>query len=184
MIRRNKPLLAPTAPASGELGAAPRDQSVSMETGAAGSENTDELDKLRKKNKELNRRCQKAESVIAKSGIVEGREQGPKGRSLGRALANYAASHATLQVKELEARLTAAETKAALAGILHDALANHGVLAYIGKHLTWLQNEFTRAKNEGRADPYPGADIETLADYRAVKSALAAYSAAQQGGGK
>lgn len=40
----------------------------------------------------INRRCQQAESLIAKTGIVDGRPQVEVGRSVGRALANYAAA--------------------------------------------------------------------------------------------
>jgi hypothetical protein len=41
---------------------------------------------------ELHRRAQAAEGIIARSGIVEGRPQMAAGRSMGRALANYAAA--------------------------------------------------------------------------------------------
>jgi len=50
-----------------------------------------EIRRLESKVAEMHRRAQEAESIIAKSGIVEGRPQGEKGRSVGRALANYAA---------------------------------------------------------------------------------------------
>ena len=52
-----------------------------------------ELNEARAVNNEMHRRAQAAESIIARSGIVEGRPQdGHKGRSLGRVLANYAAA--------------------------------------------------------------------------------------------
>ncbi|HKX46199.1 MAG TPA: hypothetical protein VJP77_05815 [Planctomycetota bacterium] len=51
-----------------------------------------ERDHLREKNRALNDRATKAEGIIDRSGLVEGRPQGAHGRSIGRALANYAAS--------------------------------------------------------------------------------------------
>ena len=50
-----------------------------------------EMRRLEGKLAEMHRRAQEAESIIARSGIVEGRPQGEAGRSVGRALANYAA---------------------------------------------------------------------------------------------
>jgi len=50
-----------------------------------------EIRRLEGKLAEMHRRAQSAESIIAQSGIVEGRPQGEAGRSVGRALANYSA---------------------------------------------------------------------------------------------
>lgn len=44
------------------------------------------------RSNELHRRLQRAESIISQAKLVENRPSGPVGRSLGRALANYAAA--------------------------------------------------------------------------------------------
>ena len=54
----------------------------------------------------MHRRAQEAEGIIAKAGLVEGRPQGKAGRSVGRALANYAAS---LHERERDEALAALE---------------------------------------------------------------------------
>lgn len=54
-------------------------------------------------NRVLNRRAQKAEGIIARSGIVESRPQGNKDRTLGRALANYAASEYKRKFEQADA---------------------------------------------------------------------------------
>lgn len=59
-------------------------------------------------NQRLNRRCQLAESVIAKASLVEGRPQGPKGRSFGRVMANYAADKAERERDDLRAAMSEA----------------------------------------------------------------------------
>lgn len=52
----------------------------------------EEIESLRATVRRLNRRAQEAEGIIAKAGLVEGRQRSAHGRSLGRALANYAAA--------------------------------------------------------------------------------------------
>jgi hypothetical protein len=51
-----------------------------------------QLQAARRSVAKLNRRCQQAEAIVAKSKAVENRPQGAQGRSFGRALANYAAA--------------------------------------------------------------------------------------------
>ena len=76
-----------------------------------------ERDRLRETVKKLNYRAQQAESIIAQSGIVEARPQGAKGRSLGRALSNYAAGmyqRERDEAREENARLREVEKDAAI----------------------------------------------------------------------
>ena len=68
-----------------------------------------ENDSLREKNKALHRRAQRAESIIEQSGIVENRPKHGEGRSLGRALANYAAAKAERELAEARAELALSE---------------------------------------------------------------------------
>ena len=65
-----------------------------------------EIRRLRAANADLHRRAQTAEGIIARSGIVEGRQQTGRG-GLGRALANYAAAQATRERDEALAKLEA-----------------------------------------------------------------------------
>ncbi len=59
-----------------------------------------ELQAARRAQAKLNRRCQQAESIIAKSKVVENRPRHGQGRSFGRALANYAAAEAARKLEE------------------------------------------------------------------------------------
>ena len=71
----------------------------------------DSLDTLKAKNQDLHRRAQQAESIVAQSGVVGDRPQHAKGRSFGRALANYAAAQARREgdaLKQENKRLRAA----------------------------------------------------------------------------
>ena len=68
----------------------------------------DEVERARTTIACLNRRCQKAEGIIARAGIVEGRDTAsPHGRGSGRALANYAADMYRRERDEAVARLDA-----------------------------------------------------------------------------
>lgn len=71
-----------------------------------------ELEEARATSKVLNRRAQEAEGIIAKAGLVENRPQGKHGRSLGRALANFAASKFKEERDSLHAALTTANAEA------------------------------------------------------------------------
>lgn len=64
-----------------------------------------EVRRLRDSLTAMHRRAQEAESIVDRSGIVEGRPQGKHGRSLGRALANYAAWKATQERDEARQRV-------------------------------------------------------------------------------
>lgn len=75
---------------------------------AIGDEAETELAAARDANTRLHRRCQAAESIIAKARWVENRPQGPQGRSFGRALANYAADVAWRERGEMRRHLVAA----------------------------------------------------------------------------
>ena len=81
----------------------------------------DEVERARTTIACLNRRCQKAEGIIARAGIVEGRDTAsPHGRGSGRALANYAADMYRRERDEAVARLdalTGAAPRATLPGM-------------------------------------------------------------------
>jgi len=68
-----------------------------------------ELQTARETNNRLNRRCSKAESIVAISKVLENRPQGAQGRSFGRALANYAASENRRLLVEAKAESAQAE---------------------------------------------------------------------------
>lgn len=75
---------------------------------------TRQNEEMSETNKRLNRRCQKAEGIVEASGLVDGRAQGNAGRTLGRALANYAADiyrrerdAAVAQVEQLKSHFAA-----------------------------------------------------------------------------
>lgn len=75
---------------------------------------TRQNEEMSETNKRLNRRCQKAEGIVEASGLVDGRAQGNAGRTLGRALANYAADKyrrerdiAVAQVEHLKSHFAA-----------------------------------------------------------------------------
>ena len=82
-----------------------------------------ENDRLREKNKALHRRAQRAESIIEKSGILENRPKHGEGRSLGRALANYAAAKAERELAEARAEIEHLQTSVITCGkILNDTI--------------------------------------------------------------
>src|SRR5690606_20775496 len=62
-----------------------------------------EVERLRVKLTEMHRRAQRAEGIADR--YAEGRPQGARGRSVGRALANYAAHRATQQRDEAIAEI-------------------------------------------------------------------------------
>lgn len=69
-----------------------------------------EVERLRGKLTEMHRRAQRAEGIADR--YAEGRPQGAHGRSVGRALANYAAHRATQQRDEAIAERDAARREA------------------------------------------------------------------------
>lgn len=84
---------------------------------------TVERDEARETIRSLNRRCQTAEGLVERAGLVEKRPQGAHGRSMGRALANYAAEQYRREL--VEARADNARLREALgviAGIEGEAV--------------------------------------------------------------
>lgn len=103
-----------------------------------------ERDDLRAKLDAMHRRAQKAESIIAQSGIVEGRPRGNEERSLGRALANYAAADLR---RKLDAAVELARQAVGVASIIRDETDTKSVV--FRSEVERLEKELAQIAGEG-----------------------------------